>query len=208
MLADGVSRSVMASEGPGFPVSILGWHEIEAVADHPAARIGLLDRVSDPGIVRALSDAIASNIERSRDLMPSLQRQIKKLDGALRLLWDLKRKRRTLAKLEAGALSVLQSDYEAFLLLEQQLAHVQATATSCAESLPKRVRNDLSTSMVAPRAEGPASGAFAALSNVTQAIEELVVRETSSVSSIALGLSEAREAADSATARLASIRFS
>lgn len=202
---DGTTRSIPSTNGAGFPVSILGWHEIEAVADQPTARVALLDRVDDPAKVRLLSEGISTNIERARDLMPSLQRQIKKLDSKLRTLWDLKRKRRTLAKLEAGALSVLQSDYEAFLLMEQQLIRFQQVVSVSTDTIGKRVRNDLTNNVLTPRDNGPATDALLDLDRIAKSVEEVAGREAASVDSITSGLVEARTAAADAASHLAAL---
>jgi len=203
--ADGSTQSVPSSDGPGFPVSILGWHEIEAVADQPTARIALLDRVDNPARVRRLSDEIARNIERARDLMPGLQRQIKKLDTALRILWDLKRKRRTLAKLEAGALSTLQSDYEQFLLAEQQLIRFQQNAATCVDTVPRRVQNDLKDEILAPRADGPAALALPALAALRRSIDEVSSLEAAVAAGLVSKLTTAGVAASVTAARLAEL---
>jgi len=78
-----------ASDGPPFPISILGWHEIEAVADRAQARVELVDRVGDPSVVRTAHEKIKEQSERARDRVPLLQRQIKKLDAGLKELWEL-----------------------------------------------------------------------------------------------------------------------
>lgn len=203
--ADGTTRSVTSAEGPGFPVSILGWHEIEAVADHANARIALLDRVEDPAKIRDLSTSMTQQIERARDQMPGLQRQIKKLRGALGVLWDLKRKRQTLAKLEAGALSALQSDYEGFLLMEQQLLRIKSNAAASAESLARRVGSELAYDVTDPRSEGPAAPVRAALSLLAQQIRDVREREEHSVASLGAVLSTVGTSADESNARLAEL---
>ena len=59
-----------ASEEMPFPISILGWHEIEAVADHAEARISLLDRVGHATEIKALYAKMKVSVEQARDLLP------------------------------------------------------------------------------------------------------------------------------------------
>ena len=66
-----------------FPISILGWHEIEAVADKAEARIGLLDRIGNATEIRAIYGDIRAQIELVRDQLPAFQQQVKKLDRGL-----------------------------------------------------------------------------------------------------------------------------
>ncbi len=69
-----------------FPISILGWHEIEAVADKAEARIGLLDRIGNATEIKAIYGDIRTQLEVVRDQLPTFQQQVKKLDKALREL--------------------------------------------------------------------------------------------------------------------------
>lgn len=99
----------------GFESAILGWHEIEAVADSPTARVRLVDQVQGMNEVQQLYGEISLATEAARDHLPGLQRQIKNLDEWLRKYWDLQGKRRLLDRLENAALLDLQTKYEAFL---------------------------------------------------------------------------------------------
>lgn len=76
--ANGQSQVVTSSSGLAFPVAILGWHEIEAIADKADAMIGLLDRIGDEHYIRSQYDEIRKNVEKARDHLPLLQRQVKK----------------------------------------------------------------------------------------------------------------------------------
>ena len=53
-----------------FPISILGWHEIESVADHASARIGILDRAGEPESVIQVYVEIRKHIGQARDTLP------------------------------------------------------------------------------------------------------------------------------------------
>jgi DNA repair ATPase RecN len=117
---DGTSRDV-ASAGEFFELSILGWHEIEAVADSPPARIQLVDRVSGGPKVLELYLRIDREIEQARDNLPLLQQRLKRLNEALGQLWDLMKKRDALARLEKAELLQLQNQYEWFLRAEEKI---------------------------------------------------------------------------------------
>lgn len=82
------STTVMASAGQVFPISILGWHEIESVADRAAARIAILHRAGKPESVVLSYSQIRDHIGQARDLLPLLQRQVRRLDKVLKDLWD------------------------------------------------------------------------------------------------------------------------
>ena len=59
--------------------SILGWHEIEAVADKADARIGLLDRIGNAAEIRTIYGDIRAQIERCAISCLVFQQQVKKL---------------------------------------------------------------------------------------------------------------------------------
>jgi energy-coupling factor transporter ATP-binding protein EcfA2 len=111
----GVLREVGPGETFGFESAILGWHEIEAVADSPSARVRLVDQVQGMSEIQQLYGEISAAIESARDHLPALQRQIKNLDENLKKYWDLLGKRRTLDRLQGGALLDLQTKYESYL---------------------------------------------------------------------------------------------
>lgn len=147
---DGDSTTELASSGQVFPISILGWHEIESVADRASARIGILDRAGQPeSIVKAYGE-IREHVGQARDSLPLLQRQVRKLGRALGELWDLRHKRSTLSRLAEGELSQLQDQYDWFLKAEQRLDAIAITAsarrTQLAEVVPSRIDTALSAS--------------------------------------------------------------
>lgn len=164
----GASIPIKASDGPGFPISILGWHEIEAVADKATARIGLLDRVGDPNEIRRLRSDITAHIERARDLMPLLQREIKHLDAILREFWSLQVKRDTLQRLEQADLVSLQRQYEWFLLTEQKLVSLQDAAVARRTGLPEFVTSHLPDGISGPPDTGSAGEALTLLSTISE----------------------------------------
>ena len=117
---DGTSTEVESSDSY-FEITILGWHEIEAVADSARARIELVDRIGEGSRVREIYKSIEGHIELACDQLPILQLRLKKLNDALELLWELQSKRQTLAKLEKEELLQLQNRYEWFLNSEEKL---------------------------------------------------------------------------------------
>jgi energy-coupling factor transporter ATP-binding protein EcfA2 len=127
-----------------LPVSILGWHEIERIAESPDARIGLLDRIGDPTAIHQHYDGIRKKVEHARDLMPILQRESKRLNGALRDLWGLQEKRQTLQRLEQGAMLALQQQYEWYLSTEQKLEGLSKAAINSHGGVKDAVTNHLS----------------------------------------------------------------
>jgi hypothetical protein len=122
--ARGVTKDVGSAE-EYFELALLGWHEIETVADSATAKIQLVDRIKGGPQVRKLYAAIERNIELARDHLPLLQQRLKRLDEALRDLWELQRKRDTLTRLEKAELLDLQNRYEWFLRAEEKLVGYQ-----------------------------------------------------------------------------------
>ena len=146
---EGESITVMASAGQVFPISILGWHEIESVADRAAARIGILDRLGQPESVGRAYSQIANHIAQSRDALPLLQRQVRRLDKSLSTLWELRRKRSTLTRLTERALSQLQDQYDWYLKAEERLQTIAAAATSRRAQLPEVLPSRIDTLIAA-----------------------------------------------------------
>lgn len=134
---DGTARDSEANQRTEFDVAILGWHEIEAVADQPAERIKLLDRIQGEEAVRKLYTTIDAKIEAARDLLPTLQRRVKRLDESLHQLWSLQKKRNTLQKLEKGALLELQTQYERHLSCEQELKTLKQQVAQAGEEIKR-----------------------------------------------------------------------
>lgn len=116
---NGETGNVGNSDTVGFTASILGWHEIEAVADRAQARVDLVDRIHIGNEVTAQHEAIRSNVERARDQLPILQRVARNLDNSLKALWELQRKREALRRLDEGDLLRLQRRYEWYLFLSR-----------------------------------------------------------------------------------------
>lgn len=123
-----------------FEITILGWHEIEAVADSARARIELVDRIGEGSKVREIYKSIEGHIESAHDQLPILQLGLKKLNDTLKVLWELQSKRKTLAKLEKEELLELQNRYEWFLNSEEKLRsyikRVEKHKTTVNKSLP------------------------------------------------------------------------
>lgn len=152
---DGESSTVMAATGQVSPISILGWHEIESVADHASARIGILDRTGEPESVNQRYAQIREHIGQARDTLPLLQRQTRRLDQSLKELWELRRRRSTLSRLTEGRQSELQDRYDWFLKAEGRLeAIVSASATRKAQ-LPDMIPSRIETA-IPPFVDDPA----------------------------------------------------
>jgi DNA repair ATPase RecN len=134
---DKSTREIEANRRSGFDVAILGWHEIEAVADHASARMRLLDRIQGEEPIRGHYATIEQSIESARDLLPTLQRRVKRLDESLRQLWELQKKRDTLKKLDAGALLDLQTQYKRHLACEQELKTLKHQVQRAAEEVAR-----------------------------------------------------------------------
>lgn len=147
---EGDSTTVMALEGQVFPISILGWHEIESVADRASARIGILDRAGEPESVVHAYNHIRDHVGQARDALPLLQRQVRRLDKALKELWELRRKRSTLSRLAEGQLSQLQDQYDWFLMAEQRLEAVVGGATARRTQLADVVPSRIDTAIPPP----------------------------------------------------------
>src|SRR5207244_31483 len=81
-------------------------------------------------------DHTKNKVEHARDQMPLLQREVKRLDGSLRDVWELRRKRATLQRLEQGEMLALQQRYEWYLLTEQKLNGLSRSATERREAMP------------------------------------------------------------------------
>ena len=184
-----------ASDGLPFPISILGWHEIEAVADKAQARVELLDRVGDPSIVRIAHEKINEQIERARDRVPLLQRQIKKLDGALKGLWELQRKRATLTRLEEGEMLALQNQYEWFLQTEQRLQSLRNDVSLQRARIPDDYKTKLAFPVTSAPGPSVASAATDAVGNVQEALTKVVDSEGRATSTIQEALATVDEAA-------------
>ena len=202
--SNGDTSVIPASGAQPFPVSILGWHEIEAVADKAEARIALLDRSGDAVSVRALYEQIHNDVERARDTLPVLQRQVKNLDAALKDLWDLQRKRSALKRLEQKDLLALQEQYEWYLLTEQRLAALRSAITQRSPQVPDTVTSHLVLPIVpAPHVEESslASAALKRIADLIQANEDV---ETRSVAALTKALMDVDAVAADAAKEVAS----
>jgi DNA repair ATPase RecN len=185
----GESRAISASAGSAFPISILGWHEIESVADRASARIGILDRAGDLQDVQRAYEDIRHHVARARDQLPLLQRQVRRLGGSLKDLWELRRKRSTLARLEAGELSAMQDQYEWFLSTEQRLASIVSGASERRTELPELIPSRLETAIATP----PSGTPLGNLSSAITALEEIAQKGISAEESATTNLSSALE---------------
>jgi hypothetical protein len=139
----GVSREVKHAGDVGFDASILGWHEIEGVADHAHARVRLIDHVENPAEIANQATLIDQSVESARDLLPAFQRKIRRLDQILKQWWHLKKKRATLKKLEDADLFDLQNKYESYVTWEQRLADLASEIAKASPAFATSVCNTL-----------------------------------------------------------------
>lgn len=185
---DGESTTVMASEGQVFPISILGWHEIESVADRASARIDILDRAGEPeNVIQAYSE-IHNHIGQARDALPLLQRQVRRLGKVLKELWELRRKRSTLARLAKDQLSDLQDQYDWFLKAEERFeaiaGGVEVRRTQVEDVVPSRV-----DTAILPLVSGESFGDLEeALDSVEARAKELREAESDSIVALQVAL--------------------
>jgi hypothetical protein len=141
--SQGVSREVKHAKDVGFDASILGWHEIEGVADHAHARVRLIDQIENPTELTEKSAQIEQSVEAARDLLPTFQRKVRQLDKILKQWWHLKRKRATLKILEDASLFELQNKYESYVTWEQRLAALVGEIAKAAPDVSISVGNKL-----------------------------------------------------------------
>ena len=184
----GDSRTVPASNGQMFPISILGWHEIESVADHASARIDILDRAGDPEIVAEARLEIEKSVAQARDTLPLLQRQARRLDTALQELWELRRKRATLTKLAEERLSALQDQYDAFLRAEQGLGAIAPAATGRKAQLQEIIPSRIDSAIKLPLDEEPFALLGKAIGNVESRAKALSDAEVDAISAFSASL--------------------
>jgi hypothetical protein len=200
----GGTRVLNSTDKVPFPVSILGWHEIEAVADKASTRIALLDHIEDEGRgVSGLYKDISTHVERARDQLLLLQRHTKKLDGMLKDLWELRRKRSTLQRLEQGDLLTLQQQYEWYLLTEQQLIALKNNSSQRSVAVPEGVISSLSLELKeapTPDVVGPAADSLA---GVMETLCENAATETRSITELQGVIGKVLVAADQAINYLA-----
>ena len=196
----GESHTAVASMGQVFPISILGWHEIESVADRPSARVGILDRAGEPESVVQADGRIRESILQARDALPLLQRQVRRLDKTLRDLWELRRKRSTLSRLTKDRLSKLQDEYDWYLKAEERLEAIVGGASARRAHLADSIASRIDTAIPAP-VDGALLGALSeALSKVEASAT--VIRETESGTTGALDSALARLALDASESRV------
>ena len=199
----GEISTVSAGPGPAFPISILGWHEIESVADRASARIGILDRTGEPQRIQQAYDGIQSHIARARDQLPLLQRQVRRLSTSLKELWELQRKRSTLARLEQGELLGLQNQYEWFLQTEQRLAAIESGAAKRRGQLGEVIPSRLEIGIPVAPAETPLGDLDSALADLTNSAALAQASEVTATNDMSAALDELRASADLAGKALA-----
>lgn len=142
---NGDTREVETIEQTGFNASILGWHEIEAVAQYPTSRLALIDSVGHEAEIQKLNRIIDKKVESACDQLPTFQRKVKQLENELGQRLVLRNKRTTLKKLEQENLLQLQTDYEGFLFCDEQLANLEKHLPSVSSQVLSEIDRGFST---------------------------------------------------------------
>ena len=155
-----------------FPIAILGWHEIEAIADSPRARIEILDRVGERSEIRSSYERISEETAAAREELPILQNNMRRLGSALRELWDLRGKRKALRILKEGDLIRLHDQYEWFLSAEERLGALVGRSEEVQPSLIELTRTGLEFD-TAGAPEDVLGGASAALAQLDDSLGTL-----------------------------------
>ena len=174
----------MASQGQVFPISILGWHEIESVADRASARINILDRAGEPENVIQAYSQIRNHVAQARDTLPLLQRQARRLGKVLNEYWELNRKRSTLTRLVEDQLSDLQDQYDWFLKAEERLVAIASGAEAHRNQVEEVVPSRVDTALLPLLGGESLSGLGKALDNVEVRARESRAAEISSVAAL------------------------
>lgn len=192
--ADSPQRLTVTDEGGGsqdvdhieeyFDVSILGWHEIEAVADDASVRISLLDGIKGGQAIRDRYSAIDAHILQARDHLPLLQQRLRRLNEALRDLWELRRKRETLKRLEKAELVELQNQYEWYLAAEQKLRSHGTRLQRHRESLHELLPFDSGVSLADDLGGTIPHEVRADIDAAADALDQLISRDTESGKSL------------------------
>ena len=194
---DGESTTKMASEGQVFPISILGWHEIESVADRASARINILDRAGEPEDVIQTYSQIRNHVAQARDTLPLLQRQARRLSKVLNEFWELSRKRSTLTRLAEDQLSNLQDQYDWFLKAEERLVAIVGGAEVRQNQVGDVVPSRVDTALL------PLLGGES-LSDLGKALDNVEVRANASRAAESSSIAALQEALDALGAEAAS----
>jgi len=181
--ADAPQRLTMTDETGGtqdvthveeyFDVSILGWHEIEAVAEDASARIRLLDGIEGAQTIREKYAVVEQNVQQARDQLPILQQNLRRLDETLKGLWDLQRKRDTLQKLKKEELVSLQSEYEWYLAAEQRMTSHKTKLEKNRVSLGKVLPFKLAATLADELGAKVPADAQESIANVSEALDNL-----------------------------------
>ena len=178
------STTKMASEVQVFPISILGWHEIESVAERASARINILDRAGEPENVIEAYSQIRNHVAQASDTLPLLQRQARQLGKVLDEFWELSRKRSTLTRLAEDQLSDLQDQYDWFLKAEERLVAIVGGAETGRIQVEDVVPSRVDT-VLPPLLSGESIGDLGkALDNVAVRAKESRAAEISSIATL------------------------
>lgn len=206
--SNGETRQLSSRDLIPFPISILGWHEIEAVADQADARIALLDQIGDAAHIATLLASIKSKIEQARDQLPLLQRAARRLRNSLRELWDLQRKRSSLQRLQQGEILTLQQRYEWLLSSEQTMLGLADGVRAHSDNIAGHIAATFTATLDVPR-EDALIDVEAAYTAVSNALAQNALQQTASADALkqSLGSIEAASKAAATSLQVAFARF-
>jgi hypothetical protein len=127
--ADNVTE-VEAGSQELFNTTVLGWHEIESVADKQDSRINLIDLTGNKERIDHLKTEIKVLLSEAKEVLPMLQLRYKELIKQYNKWNALDTKRKTLKKLEQANLTTLETKYQHYLNIEQSVKSLIKEATS------------------------------------------------------------------------------
>ncbi len=138
------SKEIDNMEDANFTTSILGWHEIEAVADSATARANLIDRSANEIKIQDLYKTIDTKIDLAREQLPLFQIKIKKLTDKISERQLLRDKKNKLEKLKNSNLLNLQNDYEKYIFCEQQINSISNQLVKITNDLNSTIESHFS----------------------------------------------------------------
>ncbi len=141
---NGTSKEIDDMEQVNFTTSILGWHEIEAIADSAAARVSLIDRSANEIEIQNHYSLINSKINSAREQLPLFQIKIKKLVDKIIQRQLLRDKKNKLEKLKSSDLLTLQNEYEKYIFCEQQINSVSNQLIKITTDLNSTIESNFS----------------------------------------------------------------
>ena len=199
---DDAKHSFQNRDGLYFPAHILGWHEIEHVADDPQIRQLYLTKIAGEPELRRLDEEVksaTSQIQQKHELVVGKFEQIKSLEERIGILEELRKGLQNLAdqnlielkgKYERGV-----SDNSSIMLLADNLERLHPTLRQRVEDLA----SNLNTTFVGSEAlKGAITKAQAAVQEFVSATGQAASNVESSAQATAHKVLQAKEEAAAA----------